>query len=375
MNTPCLSVLFRMPRGAARSARARSLPGRARRGGPARRRAVLLLGLAAAWVLAAPRLAAADKVVRLKLGTLAPAGTSYHKSVQMMGEKWRKESGGVVQLVVFPGGTQGSEADMVGLMQTGNLDAAMITTEGLSQIDKDALALQIMPLAFRSLDEVDYLSEKLRPKLEAKLAAKGYRVLFWCDSGWVRFFSKSPVVHPDDLRKLKVFSWAGNATQYDLWKASGFHPVALETSGIAQGFLSGTISAVPTVPIFALAAQLDTQARHMLEINWGPLVGAAVVTQRSWERVPEAAREAMLKIADEAGRQIRAAGRAENDAAVAAMVKRGLVVHPMTPAAEAEWLAMVDGVKDQIRGKVVPADVFDEAQRLLREHRAGGAGK
>ena len=132
---------------------------------------------------------------------------------------------------------------------------------------------------------------------------------------------------------------------------------------------------MPTVPIFALAAQLDTQARHMLEINWGPLVGAAVVTQRSWERVPEAAREAMLKIADEAGRQIRAAGRAENDAAVAAMVKRGLVVHPMTPAAEAEWLAVVDGVKDQIRGKVVPADVFDEAQRLLREHRAGGAGK
>ena len=320
--------------------------------------------------LAAPGLQAAERMIRLKLGTLAPAGTSYHKSVQVMGEKWRKASDGAVQLIIFPGGTQGSEADMVGLMQTGNLDAAMITAEGLSEIDPAALALQIMPLAFRNLDEVDFLTEKLRPNLEARLAAKGYLVLFWSDSGWVRFFSKSPVVHPDDLRKLKVFSWAGNANQYDLWKSSGFSPVALETSGIAQGLMSGTISAVPTVPIFALAAQLDSQARHMLEINWGPLVGAAVVHKRSWERVPAAAREAMLKIADETGRSVKTAGRAENDAAVAAMIKRGLAVHKVTPEVEAEWLAVIDNLKDEIRGKIVPADMFDEAQRLLKEYRA-----
>jgi TRAP-type C4-dicarboxylate transport system substrate-binding protein len=85
--------------------------------------------------LAAPGLHAADKAIRLKLGTLAPAGTSFHKSMQAMGEKWRKASDGAVQLLIFPGGTQGSEADMVGLMQTGNLDAGLLTSEGISQID------------------------------------------------------------------------------------------------------------------------------------------------------------------------------------------------------------------------------------------------
>src|SRR5512135_3594834 len=104
--------------------------------------------------LATSGLHAAEKTVRLKLGTLAPAGTSYHKSLQAMGEKWRKVSNGAVQLVIFPGGTQGSEADMVGLMQTGNLDCALITADGLSQIEPAALALQVMPLAFRNLEEV-----------------------------------------------------------------------------------------------------------------------------------------------------------------------------------------------------------------------------
>jgi TRAP-type C4-dicarboxylate transport system substrate-binding protein len=191
----------------------------------------------------------------------------------------------------------------------------------------------------------------------------------------VRFFSKSPVLHPDDLRKLKVFAWAGNAAEYDIWKAAGFSPVALDATGIPQGLLSGTISAVPTVPIFALAAQLDSQAKYMLEINWGPLVGALVVHKKTWDRVPTADREAMLKIAEETGRQVKAAGRAESDAAVAAMVKRGLVVEKVTPEVEAEWCAVIDKVQDQIRGRIVPADMFDEAQRLLKEHRTAGGAK
>ena len=320
--------------------------------------------------LASVPLRANGQTVRIKLGTIAPAGTSYHKALQAMGEKWRKLSNGSVQLTIFPGGTQGTEADMVGLMQTGNLDAALVTTAGLSEIDPGALALEVMPMFFNNLDELDYLTVALRPKLESLLLAKGYVAIFWTDAGWVRFFSKTPVIHPHDLRKLKVYTWAGNADQSDVWKAAGFSPVALETSGIPQGLLSGTISAVPTVPIAALASQLDTQAKYMLEINWGPLVGAAIVHKKTWDRIPAQLREEMLKVAAETGKQVTAAGRAESDQAVAAMVKRGLQVNKMTPELEAEWRAVIDKIQDKIRGHVVPADAFDEAQRLIKEYRA-----
>ena len=190
-------------------------------------------------------LRAADPTVNLRLGTLAPSGTSYHKSLLVMGEKWKEASGGVVKLTIFPGGTQGGEADMVGLMQTGNLDAGLLTAVGLSEIEPAVSALQSMPMSFRNLDEVDYVGEKLHPLMEKRLSDKGYLVLFWTDSGWVRFFTKRPVLHPDDLRKHKIFTWAGNAHEYDLWKSAGFHPVSLETAGIAQGLLAGTIDAVP----------------------------------------------------------------------------------------------------------------------------------
>jgi TRAP-type transport system periplasmic protein len=318
---------------------------------------------------------AADKAITLRLGTLAPRGTSYHKSLLLMGEKWREASGGRVRLIIYPDGTQGSEADMVGLMQTGNLDAGLLTAVGLSEIEPDVNALQNMPMAFRSLDEVDYVGSKLHPLLNQRLLAKGYIVLYWGDSGWVRFFTKTPILHPEDLRKLKVFVWAGYPQAYDLWKASGFNPVSLETSSIAQALMSDTVSAVPMPPFFALAGQLQQQTKYMLEINWAPLVGAAVIRRQSWDRVPAEAREAMLKIAAETGKQIKADGRAENEGAVTAMVKRGLVVQKMSPEVNAEWCADVEKVKDQIRGKILPAEMFDQVQQLIKQYRAQEAGK
>src|SRR5439155_5058856 len=133
----------------------------------------LALGLSVVNV----NLRAADKPITLRLGTLAPRGTSYHKSLLSMGEKWRQATGGAVRLTIFPDGTQGSEADMVGLMQTGNLDAGLLTGVGLAEIEPAVNALQAMPMSFRTLQEVDYVGEKLRPQLEQRLLAKGYLVL------------------------------------------------------------------------------------------------------------------------------------------------------------------------------------------------------
>src|SRR5512140_3659521 len=99
------------------------------------------------WVWPQP-LGAADKPLTIRLGTLAPRGTSYHKSLQLMGEKWRTVSSGNIKLVIYPDGTQGGESDMVGLMQTGNLDAGLLTAVGLSEIEPAVNALQNMPMAF-----------------------------------------------------------------------------------------------------------------------------------------------------------------------------------------------------------------------------------
>jgi len=245
--------------------------------------------LAAALALSAiafpgPVASGAAASIRIKLATLAPKGTSYHRLLLEMGEKWRRASGGLVDLTIYPGGAIGSEADTVKRMNVGQLQAGMLTVGGLSEIDPAVAALQEIPMLFRSLDEAEYVREQLRPDLEKRLLAKGYVALDWTDV----------------LLQLKTHG----------------------------------VDAVPAPPVIALSGQYYMVTKHMTEVNWVPLVGATVVTKQAWDQIPQATRDLLMPAAAEAGRRIQEAGRQENDNAVQEMKKLGVEVHAVPPPVE-----------------------------------------
>ncbi len=308
--------------------------------------------------------------MKIRLATLAPKDTSLHKSLQQMGDSWKKTTGDQVQLTIYTDGTMGGEADMVRRMRVGQIQAAMLSVPGLSQVEDSVRALQLMPMMFRSLDEFDYVFEKLRPGLEKKFRDKGFEVLFWGDLGWVRFFSKQPGRRIDDYRKMKVFVWAGDSRSAEVMKAVRVNAISAEQTDVLPGLQTGLFDMVPSVPIYALAGQFYGPAPHMLELNWVPLVGATIVSRKSWDSTPADKRGALLQAAAEAGKQIRARSRAESVEAVAAMEKRGLKVTKPTPEDIADWVRFMEEAYPKVRGNMVPADMFDEVVKLVQEYRA-----
>jgi TRAP-type C4-dicarboxylate transport system substrate-binding protein len=335
------------------------------------RRLALLLAVA----LGLPALHGAGRPARINLGTLAPRGSIYHQSLMAMGEKWSKAPGGGVRLVVFPDGTQGGEADMVRLMRVGTLQAGLLTAVGLAEIEPGVAGLQDFPMGFRDFAEFDHVNERLRPLMERRMAEKGFVTLFWADAGWVRYFFKEPTLTPADMKRRKIFVWAGSVAQVDIMKSLGYNPVPLETADILTSLQTGLITAIPAPPIFAARSQFQTYAPHMLDFHWAVLVGGLVVRKEAWEALPSDTRQALAEAATEAGRQIQANGRSEGDKAVAAMKERGLNVHALTPELEAQWRAAMEEVHPRLRGPIIPADIFDEVERLLKEYRATRAGR
>ena len=73
---------------------------------------------------------------------------------------------------------------MVRRMRVGQLNGAMLTVVGLTEIDGSVAALQKMPLVFRSWEELDYVRDKLRPDLDKRFFDKGFVVLAWGDAGF-----------------------------------------------------------------------------------------------------------------------------------------------------------------------------------------------
>jgi TRAP-type C4-dicarboxylate transport system substrate-binding protein len=318
---------------------------------------------------APPAAAQQAGALRLRLGTLAPQGSSYHRILQEMGERWRTATGGRVQLTIYAG-TMGSEVELVRRLRLGQLQAAALTVTGLREIDRSVGALQQMPMVFRTLEEVEYVRSRMEPVLERRLADRGFVVLFWADAGWVHLFSRRPVARPGEFRQLKTFVTSEDNEQFDLMRSGGFQPVSLDWTDALTALQTGLIDAVPTIPYFALASQFYTVANHMLELNWLPLVGATIINKRTWDALSAETRTALREAAAQAGRQFQQRGRIEADSAVTAMRRRGLVLVPVTPAAEAEWRSLSEAFYPTIRGGMVPADMFDEVMRLLAEYRS-----
>ncbi|MDQ8204265.1 TRAP transporter substrate-binding protein DctP [Pelagicoccus sp. SDUM812003] len=333
-------------------------------------RILALFAVMAAVFSAAPDAEARKQ--RLRLTTLAPKDSSFDKSLRRMGQEWKKETRGEVDLIIFAGGVQGGETAMIDRMRVNQTQAALISGVGLAEIDPAVAGLQQVPLMFHSYEELEYVMDKLGPMLEKRIRDKGFVVLGWMDSGWVRIFSKNKLVTPEDMKKGKLYTWAGDTKQTDLLKNMGFRPVPIDATEVTSSLQTGLIDIVPLPPFFALATQTYKPAPNMLNIKYTPIIGAIVVSEQAWSRIDPEDQEAMKRVAEDVCREMTLAGREENEQAVKVMQEKwGLKVVESSEKVEEAWETASEEAYSLIRDNTVPAEIFDEVVRLLEEHRGG----
>lgn len=315
-------------------------------------------------------IAAAAGDTELRIATVAPAGSSFHKRLQTLGNEWSHGPGGVSMNIYA--GTQGGELQIVRRMRVGQIQGAMLTSVGLAQIDRSVTALQYMPLMFHDWDDVDRVRERLRPELERRLREAGYIVMLWADAGWVRYFSSKPIQRFQDLKSLRVYASSGDPESVELMKAY-YTPVVLEPDQILLGLRNGMIDALPVPAFLANSSQVPSYAPYMLDLRWAPITGALVITEKAWKKLNPAAQAWLRETSERAGHEMRRASRVEDDQAVQAMKdKMGLKVIPMSPEVEREWRSEVARIYPRIRGTLVPAPMFDATVETLKAKRAAG---
>ncbi len=327
------------------------------------------IACALAATAAAPAALAADRK-ELRIATVAPAGSAYHKRLQALSNEWAKGPGGVA-MNIYPG-TQGGELQIVRRMRVGQIQGAALTSVGLAQLERSVTALQFMPLMFEGWDDVDRVRERLRPDLEKRLRAAGFVVMFWGDAGWVRYFSKKPIRNIREIKPMRVYASSGDPESIEMLK-DFYTPVVLEPDQILLGLRNGMIDALPVPAFLANFNQVTTYAPYMLDLNWAPVTGALVLTEKAWKQLDKATQDWLKETSDRAGHAMRAASRAEDAQTVEAMVdKQGLKVIRMTPEAEREFRTEVARMYPKIRGTLVPAPMFDAAVETLKAGRAPG---
>ena len=340
------------------------------------------LFLAGALALAAAAQLAAQAPVRIKLATLAPENSPWHTALADMGAAWSKITSGRVALTIFPGGSIASESSAIAKMNPAidGLQAATLTVSGLGEID-DAFNVFGMPFFFESDEELAAVQARLTPMLSSRLEAKGYHLVNWGNAGWVQLFSKTPIRTLDDAKRAKLYTTEGEPRAVQWYTQNGFHAVPLKQSDIPTQLKlpTGSITAAPSPPYFALALQFYRDAPYMLDLRLAPLTGATLITDRSWKKISAEDRTKMLEVAAASEKKIQAqaptldanAIRDMKDSTKAAKVPFQVIT--LDAAASAQFRAEADKMTASQRGTLVPADVFDAAVKERAAYRQAKA--
>jgi TRAP-type C4-dicarboxylate transport system substrate-binding protein len=286
-----------------------------------------------------------------------------------MGARWSQESGGEVRLRVYPGGVAGDESDVVRKMRIGQFQGAALTVTGLSEIEP-AFSVFSIPMLFASWAELEHVLEQLQPELERRLAERGFRLLLWGHGGWVHLFSRDPIRTLDDLKRQKLFVWAGDDDQVRTWRRNGYHPVPLAATDVTMGFQTKMIDVVPTTPIAALTLQWYRQTPYMQGIGLAPLVGAVVVKSDVWEKVAESLQTALTAAAADAEAKLVAEIPEQDAAAIEQMTERGLTVVEIPEDAMAGWRRAAEDFTRETREGSVPKEILAAARRAIEEFRS-----
>jgi TRAP-type transport system periplasmic protein len=305
----------------------------------------------------------------IKLGSLAPAGSPWELGLKRMAAEWERISGGSITVRIYAGGVAGDEPDMVRKIRIGTLNAALITVSGLQGIFNGVKTLSY-PLLVRNDDELTYVLDKMKPSFDAELSRRGFKPVMWSPGGWVYFFSRYPIVGPDDLRKQKLWVWSGDPDEIQAYQSAGFQTITLASTDLLTSLQGGMVDALAASPLVAASSQWFGIASNMCTLKLGPLWGAAVVSTRTWAAVPADLQPRLIEAAQKIADSLAPELIKSDAAAIDVMKKYGLKINAVTPKAEAEWAAVLQKTFSGLVGKMYDRDSFEAATRYLNEYLA-----
>jgi len=258
-----------------------------------------------------------------RVASLAPAGSAWMNILEEGARKLEKETDGRLKFKWYPGGTQGDEKDVVRKMKLKQLDGSALTTVGLSLIYPGIRVLQL-PFLFDSVEEVDYVRDKMWPYFQKKFKDKGFMLLYPGDVGWTYLYSNAALTKMDDIKKVKFWAWTDDPIVRAFFKKLKVASVPLGVPEVLGALKTGRINGCYGSPLAAVALQWYTEVTHATGDPVGYGVGAMVIRDDVWDSMSAGDQEIEKKIGKKIGQKLVKRVRKDNARAKKAMEKSGI---------------------------------------------------
>jgi TRAP-type C4-dicarboxylate transport system substrate-binding protein len=334
------------------------------------KRIVFLIGLILLGSMVGLETASAQRKVTIKLASLAPENTDWGRALNRMAKGWADATNGQVELRVFHNGVMGDEATVFRLLKQNQIQGAVFTSFGMKLITPDVLTLSV-PFLIRNDGELDAVLNVLKPELEARINEQGFFTLAWSKSGWVKIFSKTRVLVPDDLKRLKVGTNKDSPELTQALKTMGYQMIPVGMNDVLVSLNSGMIDAVYQSPMYVGAMQIFGVTKNMASINLAPFMGGIILNNQGWRTVPDQYKAQLQTICQSVAREIDISISQLETNAIKTMVSYGLVVNQISPEQEQLWYTDIDRTIPSLLGSTFSPDIYKKIDEILQKYRSG----
>jgi TRAP-type C4-dicarboxylate transport system substrate-binding protein len=271
-----------------------------------------------------------------KIATVAPDGSAWMRELRAAGADVQTGTQGRVQMKYYPGGVMGSDQVVLRKMKLGQLQGGMLASSELAATYPDA-PIYNMPFLFDSWEQVQKVRPLVDPLLAKGFESKGLHVLGISNIGFAYIMSTNQLHSRADMERAKVWIPQNDVISERTFKAAGVSTIPLPLGDVFTSLQTGLVDTVANTPSGAVALQWQGKVRYMINLPLIFVVGYVVMDEKAWQKLSAADQAVVGKAFAAASARLDARTKHDDDAALEAMKKQGLVVTNLDPAEVARW--------------------------------------
>lgn len=304
----------------------------------------------------------------IKFATIAPERTTWYNVMKEYDAAVRKESGGRLGFQIYAGGVLGDEKAVLRKIRVGQLHAGGFTGVAMGEIAPRVRILDT-PFLTRNYDEVDYLYQRFEKEFEQAFQQGGFVLLGWAEVGFVHVFTNTPINKPDDLKRIKLWTWEGDPVAETAFRALGISPIPVAFPDVLTSLQTGLIDAFYTPPYAAIQLQWHTRAKFMIETPISDAAGAVLIAKSYFDKLPADLQEILLRNGRQYLSKITQLAREDNRKAIEQIRKAGLTIQTVD---EKELPVYIDAgrrARRMLVGRLYSEEFLTSIEKAVEEFR------
>ena len=309
------------------------------------------IALATAVAFAIPLYAQAQEF-KLKLGHVAPTDEPYHMAAEKFAELVKQNTGGAVQIQIFPNSLLGGQRELLEGLQLGSVDITLTTAAVLSGFLPKTQVIEL-PFMFRDREHVyKVVDGPLAKEIYDGDEKKKMKVIDTWENGFRNITNNVRAIEkPDDMKGVKIRVME-NKMYIEMFKALGANPTPMARGELFTGLQTKVVDGQEN-PLGQIYTSRFYEVQKYVTLSGHTYSPETVVfSLATWKKLPPQHQEAILKASAEAKKYNRELSAKMDKEYVGKLKEKGMTVTALTPQQILPFQEKMTPVWDQFADKI-----------------------